>query len=128
MVETRQVLSDSVVTQLATYTHGTKKFLHLFEETRKDLKPIYLGSKIEDNIMDMEHPIMQHYFSGFKARPINKELGYPMHVSLILEPKGSNASLLSMDVKEIYEEQWDSNSLSMKFARLQHRCQQEQKL
>ena len=51
-----------------------------------------------------------------------------MHVSLILEPKGSNANLISMDVKKIYEDQWASNSLSMKFARLQHICQQEQKI
>ena len=33
-----------------------------------------------------------------------------------------------MDVKKIYEDQWARNYLSMKFARLQHICQQEQQL
>ena len=51
--------------------------------------------------MDMEHPMMQHSFSSFKALPRNKELGYPMQVSLILEQKGSNSNLLAMDLKEI---------------------------
>ena len=71
---------------------------------------------------------MQHSFSSFKALPRNKELGYPMQVSLILEQKGSNSNLLAMDLKEIYENQWASNSLSIKFACLQHSCQQEQQL
>ena len=75
--------------------------LHLFEQRQNDLKPVYLGRKIEDKIMDMEHPMMQHSFSTFKALPRNKELGYPMQVSLILEQKGSNSNLLAMDLKEI---------------------------
>ena len=74
MEKTRQILVDSLVTQLANYTLGAKMILHPFNQIWMDLKPIYLGSKIEDKIMAMDQPMMRHYLSLFKACPSNKEL------------------------------------------------------
>ena len=60
MAETGQIIVDALVTQLSNYKHGAKLILHLFDQRRTDLKPIYLGRKIEEMIMAMNQLMMQH--------------------------------------------------------------------